>query len=105
MTDPVTVIENITMQIQETEEEFIYTQILPYCEYVTQKRLDKAELKKLLLLGMQKETEKSFTPDEVWNILIEHGQHDMRFKLGEIIKYSPSEVLDILKEVKTDEIR
>lgn len=39
-----------------------------------------------------------FTADEVCGILIKHGQHDERFKLGEIIKYSPSEVLEILKK-------
>ena len=47
-----------------------------------------------------------FTADEVCEILIEHGQHDERFKLGEIIKYSPSEVLGILrKRTNGDRIR
>lgn len=31
-------------------------------------------------------------------ILIETGQHDKKFKLGEIIKYSPCEVADILRK-------
>ena len=31
-------------------------------------------------------------------ILIETGQHDHKLKLGEIIRYSPSEVNDILME-------
>lgn len=41
-------------------------------------------------------------------ILIETGQHDKRFKLGEIIKYAPSEVseilmkhIDVLEETKS----
>lgn len=34
--------------------------------------------------------------DEIYDILLEHGQHDHNFKLGETIKYSPSEVKDIL---------
>lgn len=37
------------------------------------------------------------TPEGVRNILVEHGQRDNRFHLGETIKYSPSEVMEILK--------
>lgn len=37
-------------------------------------------------------------------ILIETGQHDLKFKLGEIIKYSPKEVGEILRKHK-DELR
>lgn len=50
--------------------------------------------------------QKLYTPDEVWSAIVEHGQHDSQFKLGEIIKYSPSDVKKILetdKEVNTDE--
>ena len=36
--------------------------------------------------------------DEIYDILLEHGQHDHNFKLGETIKYSPSEVREILIE-------
>ena len=47
-----------------------------------------------------------FTADEVYGILIEHGQHDDKFKISEIIKYSPSEVLGILtKKTNGDRIR
>ena len=37
-------------------------------------------------------------------ILIETGQHDLKFRLGEIIKYSPKEVGEILRKHK-DELR
>ena len=47
--------------------------------------------------------QKLYTPEEVWNIIIEHGQHDSRFKLGEIIKYSPAEVMEILKATDNEE--
>ena len=41
----------------------------------------------------------SFTPNEVALLMIEHGQGDgNKFKWGETIKYSPSEVLDILNK-------
>ena len=40
----------------------------------------------------------TLAPDEVFTVLIEHGQSDKRFNIGEIIKYTPKEVEDILKE-------
>ena len=46
---------------------------------------------------------KGFTPDEVEDILIEVGQHDRQFKLGEIIKYSPNDVRKILERHESDE--
>lgn len=45
-----------------------------------------------------------YTTSEVRNALIAHGQRDLRFELGEIIKYDPFEVEEILtkkSEVKT----
>ena len=35
---------------------------------------------------------------KIVGILIEEGQHDMRFKLGEFIRYMPTEVGDILRK-------
>ena len=43
-----------------------------------------------------------FSPYEVGLALVQHGQHDERFKWGEVIKYSPSEVEQILNEVSQD---
>lgn len=40
---------------------------------------------------------KSFTPDEAYFAVIEHGRHDRRFRLGDPIKYSFPEVIDILR--------
>ena len=40
--------------------------------------------------------QKRFTPMEVDTALVIHGQHDLQFKLGETIKYSPSDVRKIL---------
>lgn len=39
---------------------------------------------------------RSFTPQEVYDTVIEHAQHDMRFKLGDKIDYSFTDVVDIL---------
>lgn len=47
-----------------------------------------------------------FSPDDVERILIDYGQSDTRFKLGDIIKYSPTEIKEILiqyREVNMDE--
>ena len=41
--------------------------------------------------------QKVFTPEDVWSVMVERGQRDSRFKLGEIIKYSPAEVMEMLK--------
>ena len=43
-----------------------------------------------------------FSPYEVGLALVQRGQHDERFKWGEVIKYSPSEVEEILNEVIND---
>ncbi len=43
-----------------------------------------------------------FSPYEVGLALVAHGQHDERFQWGEVIKYSPSEVEQILNEVSQD---
>lgn len=52
--DNVEFVYNIERQIQENEEEFIYTLIEPFCETVVKKKLSKAELKQILEKGMQK---------------------------------------------------
>ena len=39
---------------------------------------------------------RSFTPQEVYDTVIEHANHDRRFKLGDKIDYSFSDVVDIL---------
>ena len=43
-----------------------------------------------------------FSPYEVGLALVAHGQHDERFQWGEVIKYSPCEVEQILNEVMQD---
>lgn len=47
----------IKIQLTETYEDFVYDTILPYSEEVTQLKLNKEELKRLLLLGIQKDKE------------------------------------------------
>ena len=41
--------------------------------------------------------------DKIVSLIVEHGQNDKQFKLGETIKYSPSAVGKILKEAMDNE--
>ena len=43
-------INKIITKVQETQEEFIFTTIQPYCEGALQQRISKSELVKALLL-------------------------------------------------------
>jgi len=40
----------------------------------------------------------SFLPDEAAMAIVRFGQNDKQFKLGETIRYSPSEICKIFKE-------
>jgi hypothetical protein len=48
------VVEEIVMQAKETREEFIIETIHPYCEDILQIKINKEELKQILLNGIQK---------------------------------------------------
>lgn len=49
------VVEEIAMQAKETQEEFIFETIQPYCENILQMKINKEELKQILLNGIQKQ--------------------------------------------------
>lgn len=51
------IIKKVAIEIEETKEEFIYKAIYPYCEEIAEQKLSKERLKKLLLLGLEKERE------------------------------------------------
>lgn len=46
-------IQKIITEVQETEDEFIFTTIQPYCENVFQRKISKKELESALLLWEQ----------------------------------------------------
>lgn len=48
-------VEKIVMQVQENQEEFIFETIRPYCENILQMKINKEELKQILLNSMQKQ--------------------------------------------------
>lgn len=48
-------VEGIAMQAKETQEEFIIETIHPYCEDILQIKINKEELKQILLNGIQKQ--------------------------------------------------
>jgi hypothetical protein len=55
-------VEEITMQVEETQEEFIFETIHPYCENVLQIKISKEELKQILLKGAQKPIAERYKP-------------------------------------------
>lgn len=48
-------VEEIVMQAKENQEEFIFETIRPYCENVLQMKINKEELKQILLNSVQKQ--------------------------------------------------
>lgn len=48
-------VEEIAMQAKENQEEFIFETIRPYCENVLQMKINKEELKQILLNSVQKQ--------------------------------------------------
>lgn len=52
-----TIFTEIITEFEETRDNFIYKTIFPYCEEVTEQKLSKERLKKLLLYGLEKERE------------------------------------------------
>ena len=48
-------VEEIVMQAKENQEEFIFETIRPYCEKVLQMKINKEELKQILLNSVQKQ--------------------------------------------------
>lgn len=49
--DMTKVAEKITMQVKESQEDFIFETINPYCEDILQMKINKEELKQILLNG------------------------------------------------------
>lgn len=45
------IIYQVAIEFQETEEDFIFQNIRPYCENILERKVSKKELTELLLLG------------------------------------------------------
>ena len=80
----------------ENERKYLLTENVNRGDHIAEHDFDlcgacQSALKQFLLKN-------TLAPDEVFTVLIEHVQSDKRFNIGEIIKYTPKEVEDILKE-------
>ena len=53
------VVETIVMQAKENQEEFIFETIQPYCENILQMKINKEELKQILLNSIQRQQPKT----------------------------------------------
>lgn len=63
---------------------------------IAQNDLELIEMYDFVIGMLEMQTERRFTPYEVGLAMVTAGQNDIRFKLGETIRYSPSEVEKIL---------
>lgn len=82
-----------------------YYRVIELLKQPEDKELHLADLDALVnMIAIKAKVEgRFFSPYEVGLALVQHGQHDERFKWGEVIKYSPSEVEQILNEVMQNE--
>lgn len=51
------IIKDIIIEFEETKDYFIYRTTYPYTQHITEQKLSKERLKKLILLGLEKEKE------------------------------------------------
>ena len=63
---------------------------------IAQDDLEIIEMYDFVIGMLEMQTERRFTPYEVGLAMVAAGQNDIRFKWGETIRYSPSEVEKIL---------
>lgn len=93
-------VKEIAMQAKENQEEFIFETILPYCENILQIKINKEELKQILLNGIQKQQpcEDAISREEVRNIITKDNEmygysdrtHDLMEKILELPSVTPS---------------
>lgn len=108
MTDIEKIIKDFEYQVNKAHGEgWDFVDLTTEDGYKILKLLKNADLTALDLVVTQiakkaNDDGRFFSPYEVGLILTQHGQHDNRFKWGEVIKYSPSEVEQILNEVTHD---
>ena len=64
--------------------------------FETRNKTEYENVQKLCRIIIDGNSGETYTPEEAMIKLVETGQSDPKFKLGETIKYSPSEVKKIL---------
>jgi Zn finger protein HypA/HybF involved in hydrogenase expression len=76
-------VEEIVMQAKENQEEFIFEAIRPYCENVLQMKINKEELKQILLNSMKKQhpCEDCISRTEALRLIDEERQHLLRLNM------------------------
>ena len=79
---PNDLINEIVFQLKETEENFIYETITPYCENILQMKISKAELKELLIKGMNyKEKEGKWIPYHVEGLNVKCSECGSKYEV------------------------
>ncbi len=93
------VVEEIAMQVQETQEAFIFETIQPYCENILQMKINKEELKQILLNSMQRQ--KSDVLDKIRAEIIELPT--ISFNANDVYKADILQIIDKYIEGSEDE--
>lgn len=87
------IVEEIAMQLIENQDEFIFETIRPYCEDILQLKINKEELKRILLKGQKSEwipISEMLPKDGTWNIFTDGKNISVeRYKYDAIDHFFP----------------
>lgn len=89
----------IEKTIKETEDEFVYQLISPYCETVVEKKLSKRELKNILHKGMKVESSANkiiaeIESQEKWLLSAGYNAYNIDIAFKSILSRIRKELLD-----------
>lgn len=89
----------VKKEVQETEEEFVYQLISPYCETVVEKKLSKEDLKRILTKGMQAEQKANeiiaeIESQEKWLLQAGYDAYNIDIAFKSILSRIRKELLD-----------
>lgn len=88
--------KSISVKVSEDIDNLIITTICDWYERDTEIRISKRDLKRAISMYYGDMSDIKDVANMVETRLVNVGQSDARFKLGETIRYSPSEVKHIL---------
>ena len=89
----------VEKEIRESEEEFVYRSISPYCENIVEKKLSKRELKIILHNGTQAESKANEIIAEIenqerWLVSAGYDAYNVNIALDSIKRQIRKEFLD-----------
>lgn len=88
--------KSISVKVSEDTDNLIFTTICDWYERDTEIKISKRDLKRAIRMYYGDMSDINDVANMVETRLVNVGQSDARFKLGETIRYSPSDVKHIL---------